>query len=270
MAMNMPSFELTLIPLVPSVNLPGVASARTRSEIPSGRGVQEECLPFTAANALGLLIPSPIEFGLCMPEDVPPGCRAFRSPLNRAGSDGQYADPKVFFVFDRPDCRFIGNAYEFEDIPGTGSQPVVLREPGISFFDREDQHDVFKLHLPYIWRTPESIDTLFLPLLNRPGNRPEALSGLVETDWYASPVNLVLRKTSGAFHVRAGEPVAQTAFIPRDLRRPSVKVAASHARIAREARRGLAEWDRQHAASENAYKILARSRHGRIESDSAE
>jgi len=177
MAMNMPSFELTLIPLVPSVNLPGVASARTRSEIPSGRGVQEECLPFTAANALGLLIPSPIEFGLCMPEDVPPGCRAFRSPLNRAGSDGQYADPKVFFVFDRPDCRFIGNAYEFEDIPGTGSQPVVLREPGISFFDREDQHDVFKLHLPYIWRTPESIDTLFLPLLNRPGNRPEALSG---------------------------------------------------------------------------------------------
>ena len=86
--MKMPSFEVTLIPLVPGVNLPGVASARTRREIPSGRGVQEECLPFTAASALGLLIPSPIEFGLCAPEDLPSGCRAFRSPLNRPGSDG--------------------------------------------------------------------------------------------------------------------------------------------------------------------------------------
>ena len=268
--MKMPSFEVTLIPLVPGVNLPGVASARTRREIPSGRGVQEECLPFTAASALGLLIPSPIEFGLCAPEDLPSGCRAFRSPLNRPGSDGQYADPRAFFVFDRPDCRFRGNAYEFEEIPGPGSQQSTIREPGISFFDREDQQDLFKLHLPYIWRTAESIDTLFLPLLNRPGNRPEALSGLVETDWYASPVNLVLRKTAGAFHVRAGDPVAQAVFIPRDLRRPSVEVAASHARIAREARKGLAEWDRQHAASENAYKILARSRHGHIENDSAE
>jgi hypothetical protein len=270
MAMKIPSFEVTLIPLVPNVKLPGMASARTRVQIPSGRGVQEECLPFTAASALGLLIPSPIEFGLCAPGDVPAGCRAFRSPLNRAGTDGQFAEPRVFFVLDSPDCRFFGNAYEFEDIPGRGSQAATVREPGISFFDREDQQDLFKLHLPYIWRTPESIDTLFLPLLNRPGLRPEALSGLVETDWYASPVNLVLRKTAGACHVRAGDPVAQAAFIPRDLRRPSVEVAASHSRIAREARKGLAEWDRQHAASDNAYKILARSRHGRIENESGE
>ena len=66
---------LTIVPLVPGVPMPRAASARTRVSVPAGYGVQEQCLPFTAANALGVLIPSPIRFGLCLPEELPAGCR---------------------------------------------------------------------------------------------------------------------------------------------------------------------------------------------------
>jgi hypothetical protein len=263
--MNSPAFTVTLVPLVPNVVLPQPASPRTRSTIPPGYGVQEECLPFTAASALGFLIPSPIQFGLCLPEEAPHGSHLFRSPLMRPGPDGRFSDLRVFYVVDNPDCRFRGNAYDFEDIPAAGSNRATVREPGLSFFDRPDQQDLYKLHLPYVWRTPEAVDALFLPLLNRPGQGPEALCGLVETDWYASPVNLILRKPEGAVHVRQGDAVAQVVFIPRELRRPSLEVSPGHSRLSRDIRKGLAEWDKQHAASRNAYKVLARSRHGRVE-----
>ena len=253
------------MPLVPTTFLPQPASAHTRVTIPAGYGVQEQCLPFTAASALGFVIPSPIGFGLCAPAELPPGCRAFRSPLDRPAADGRFADPRVFYIVDNPDSRFLGNAYEFEGIPVDGRRPVAVPEPGLSFFDRPDQQDLFKLHLPYIWRTPESVDTLFLPLLNRPAHGLGVQSGLVETDWYASPVNLILRKPPGSIHVR---PETCGARDPRrsNLRRPSVEIAQAHARLSRDARKGLAEWDRQHAKDRNAYKRLARSRHGRVES----
>jgi hypothetical protein len=77
--MPVDSATVTLVPLVPNVRLPRVASARTRAAVPSGYGVREQCLPFTAASALGVLIPSPIRFGLCRPDELPPGCRSFRS-----------------------------------------------------------------------------------------------------------------------------------------------------------------------------------------------
>src|SRR4030095_11601513 len=83
--MNPPTFNVTLVPLVPNLPLPQPASPRTRSTIPPGYGVQEECLPFTAASALGFLIPSPIQFGLCLPEEAPHGSHLFRSPLMRPG-----------------------------------------------------------------------------------------------------------------------------------------------------------------------------------------
>src|SRR5262245_58611260 len=118
---------VTLIPLVPNVVLPEPASPRTRTSIPPGKGVQEECLPFTAASALGFLIKSPITFGICLPGEVPEQAHKFRSPLDRS-------DARVFYVMDNPNCRFRGNAYEFEDIPV--KQPTAIREPGISFFDR--------------------------------------------------------------------------------------------------------------------------------------
>jgi hypothetical protein len=262
--MTAPPVTVTIVPLVPTTFLPQPASAQTRATIPAGYGVQEQCLPFTAASALGFVIPSPIGFGLCTPPELPPGCRAFRSPLDRAAADGRFPDPRVFYIVDNPDSRFVGNAYEFEGIPVDG-RPVAVPEPGLSFFDRADQQDLFKLHLPYIWRTPEAVDTLFLPLLNRASNGLGVQSGLVETDWYASPVNLILRKPGGSIHVRPGDLMAQAILVARGLRRPAVDVAAAHARLSRDARKGLADWDHQHARDRNAYKRLARSRHGRVE-----
>ncbi len=252
--MSTPTLTVRIAPLVPAVSLPQNASARTRPVIPAGYGVQEQCLPFTAASALGLLIPSPIRFGLCSPSNVPPGCRSFSAPIG--------TDTRVFYVQDNPSCRFAANAYSFEGVPTPGAS---VQEPGISFFHRDDQQDLFKLHLPYIWRTPDSIDTLFIPLMNRDSRGLHILSGLVETDWYTSPVNLVIRKPDGDLHLNAGDPVAQAIFIPRDARRPTLEIAADHARLARDARKGLAEWDQQHAADPAAYKKLARSRHGRVD-----
>src|SRR5262245_15673624 len=231
--MSASNVTVTLIPLVPNAILPQPASPRTRAAIPPGYGVQEECLPFTAASALGFLIPSPIQFGLCRPEETPRGCRAFRSPLARPAAGEQFDDPRVFYVVDNPDCRFSGNAYEFD---AADSQHTTV--PGLSFFDRQDQQDLFKLHLPYVWRTPESVDTLFLPLLNRPGQAPDALCGLVETDWYSTPVNLILRKPPGPVHIRAGDPVAQVIFIPRGFRRPELEVPQWHARLSRDTLKG--------------------------------
>jgi hypothetical protein len=260
-----PAATLTIVPLVPNVALPQMASARTRTSVPPGYGVQEQCLPFTAASALGVIIPSPIRFGLCTLEQLPQGCRAFRSPLNRPKADGSFSDPRVFYVFDNPDCRFIGNAYELKGVSTSGSPAASVQEPGISFFDRDDQRDLIKLHLPYIWRTPDSIDTLFLPRLNRPANGLEVRCGLVETDWYASPVNLALGTPPGPLHVQIGDPIAQAVFIQRSSRRPVLDIATEHAQVSLDARKGLAEFDRQLAKDRSVYKVLARSAHGRLE-----
>jgi hypothetical protein len=263
--MSAAAIRLTFLPLVPNLALPRAATARTRASIPAGYGVQEQCLPFTAASALGVIIPSPIRFGLCVPEQLPPGCRAFRSPLNRPAADGRYADARVFYVFDDPDCRFVGNAYTFTAVSASGSSDV--QEPGISFFDRDDQLHLVKLHLPYIWRTPEAVDTLFLPLLNRPDNGVEVKCGLVETDWYDSPVNLALALPPGPLHVAIRTPMAQALLVPRGLRRPQLEIEAEGAQLNVTARRKLAEWDRQHAENRSVYKVLARSAHGRLAAD---
>ena len=255
---------LKLIPLVPNVALPRTASARTRMSVPPGYGVQEQCLPFTAASALGVIIPSPIRFGFCTLDALPNGCRAFRSPANKPDTAGNYAEPRVFYVFDNPEVRFAGNAYELRGVSGKDSSASV-QEPGISFFDRDDQSGVIKLHLPYIWRTPEMVDTLFLPLLNRRGCGLEVKCGLVETDWYASPVNLALGLPPGPVHIGIGDPVAQAIFIPRALRRPHLESVAEHDQLNLEARSDLADWDKRHAEDRSLYKVLARSAVGRIE-----
>lgn len=262
--------EVQIFPLVPNVALPAPALATTRQPIPAGYGVQEHCLPFTAANALGFLIRSPITFGLCPPGDVPPGGHAFRSPLARANPSGEHADERLFYVTDDPACRFVKNAFtmdalEVNDFRGKSQFTPV--QPGLSFFDREDQQDLFKLHLPYVWRTPPEVDALFLPAINRQPEALTVLSGLVETDWYANPVNLIFRTPPPGFsiHVAAGDAVAQVIFIARTHRRPALKVLPSHARLARDLRAALVEWYQQHARDRSAYKKLARSQHGRIE-----
>jgi hypothetical protein len=122
--MRVDSATVTIVPLVPNVRLPHAAAARTRAAVPSGYGVREQCLPFTAASALGVLIPSPIRFGLCRPEELPPGCRSFRSPLEQPEPQGRFADPRLFYVFDDPDCAFSGNAYQLTSDPRPDSCPT--------------------------------------------------------------------------------------------------------------------------------------------------
>jgi hypothetical protein len=250
--------EIQIVPLAPNVELPRRASPRTRATVPAGYGVQEQCLPFTAASALGFVIPSPISFGHCPLNETPAGCRAFRSPIPVTGPQAEW----VFYVKDQPASRFIGNAYSMHVVP---VESVIL-EPGLSFFDREDQQDLFKLHLPYIWRTPPGLDILFLPLLNRMSHGLEVQSGLVETDWYTNPVNLILRKPPQPAHIESGAPVAQAIPIARETRETLIQPVAEHSRLMRETRKGLAEWRRQHTQDRGAYKKLARDEHGRVDS----
>jgi hypothetical protein len=259
--------EVQIFPLVSRLSLPVAATPSTRSHVPPGYGVQEHCLPFTAATALGFLIKSPISFGVCAPEYVPSDAHAFRSPVARPRQPSGGLDDSVFYVKDNPACGFVKNAFTLDALDDPKNGWSAPRQPGISFFDREDQQDLFKLHLPYIWRTPTEVDALFLPVVNRSSSGLNMLSGLVETDWYASQVNLVFDKShvGDPVHVAAGDFVAQIIFVPRSHRRPSLKVLAPHARIARDLRTELAEWYQQHGADRSAYKTLARSQDGRIQ-----
>lgn len=257
--------EVEIFPLVSKVTLPVVAPAGTRPQVPPGYGVQEHCLPFTAATALGFLIKSPISFGVCPLHEVPPDGHAFRSPLKTWRQGENLSDEAVFYVKDDLLCGFVKNAFRLDVLEERQGIP---QQPGLSFFDREDQMDLFKLHLPYLWRTPPDVDALFLPALNRASMGLELLAGLVEADWYANPVNLVLRcpPVGQAVHLATGDPIAQVIFLPRSHRRPLLKVLPAHARRVRELRAELAKWYEQHAADRSAYKKLARSQHGRITS----
>jgi hypothetical protein len=261
--------EILVFPLAPKIALPEPAPATTRPQVPPGYGVQEQCLPFTAATALGYTIQSPISFGLCVPDDVPAGAQSFRSPVDRPSADGTFADERVFYVQDNFHCRFEGNAFTLDPLEisdARGQRTLKPVQPGVSFFDREDQLDLFKLHLPYVWKTPADVDLLFLPLINRSTPGLIVLSGLVEADWYGHPVNLVLRKPDHhqSIHVAAGAPIAQAIFLQRSQRRPALQVIAPHARLARDFRARLADWYQQHAEDPSAYKKLARSNHGRV------
>lgn len=255
--------EVQIFPLVTMVPLPVAASAGTRQHVPPGYGVEEHCLPFTAANALGFLIRSPISFGVCPLAEVPPDGHAFRSPLERPWTASN-ANGQVFYVKDNPDCGFLKNAFTLDVLADKTTHGP--QQPGISFFDREDQLDLAKLHLPYIWRTPDDVDTLFLPLINRSSAGLELLCGLVETDWFAGQVNLVFRlpEAGHAVHIKAGDFVSQVIFLSRPQRRPTLKVLASHACAARDLRGDLSVWYGELTADRSAYKKLARSQHGRL------
>lgn len=257
--------QLELHPLVPDALLPVTATARTRADVPSGYGVQEQCLPFTAAAAAGLLIRAPFAFGCCQPKDVPSGARPFAPPRRAVTLDPE----AVFYVVDRPEGAFVGNAFRLAPLVYRDPQGEVHRhaplQPGLSFFDRDDQADMFKLHLPFVVRTPADVDSLFVPPVNRPAPL-ELVVGLVETDWYAHPVSLIARlPRSGALHVHAGDVVAQLLFLARASRRPEPVVAAATSLERQRLNSDLLRWYASHGADRGAYKTLARSRHGRHE-----
>ena len=205
------------------------------------------------------------------------GAHAFRCPLDEPGSD----EFRMFYVRDNPVCRFLRNAFALEPIPfldPEGRQSTMSSvQPGISFFDRPDQQSLFKIHLPYLLRTPRAVDSLFTAANNRDISLT-VLAGLVETDWYAHPVNLVIRKPKlGVLDIAAGDIVAQVVFIPRNGRHANVRVVqpdssdmqmcCSPGRFGgylKMLRGDLLMWYVSHTQDRSAYKRLARSYHGRI------
>jgi hypothetical protein len=257
--------DIQIFPLVPRAILPARAPATVRERVPVGYGVQEQCLPFTAAAALGLVIGAPFAFGFCLPDETPAGAQAFRSPLDTP----PHVDPRRLYVIDSPDRGFARNAFALTRIPFRDAagklnhmDPV---QPGISFFDRADQQALFKLHLPFVLKTPADIDTLFTAPINR---LPPffVVAGLVETDWFAHPVNLVFEKPArGSVHVAAGDIVAQAVFLGRGTRRPTISVVAHASKEAVAQRNALLKWYIARARDRSAYKRLARSRHGRLD-----
>ena len=261
--------DLSLLPLVPHVPLPARAPASTRAEVPRGYGVQEQCLPFTAACALGLLVPAPFDFGLCALADAPADARAF-SPPDVARPAG---DDRVFYVIDHAPSRFAGNAFDADPLPFVDESGQLLemrpRQPGISFMDRPDQAEFFKLHLPWVLRTPEGVDSHFGTPINRAAPL-DLLTALVETDWYAHPVNLVVRRPAqGALHVRRGDVIAQVFFVDRDARRSHLQVLDHGAPQAQAMREELRQWFLAHHADRSTYRKQARSRQGRVEPEGA-
>src|SRR5215472_7794408 len=249
--------EILILELNANSLLPGPASPRLRQKVPPGYGVQEQCLPFTAATGLGLLIPSPISFGFCAPGDVPSGARAFRSPIEARLPPGEQ-DYRIYWVQDDPARGFAGNAFILHDGPNADAPGSLA--PGISFFDRNDQIEFCKLHLPYILRTAPGCDLLFMPLLNRSGSGGfEVLSGLVEMDWYPDPVNLVLRRPAvGAVSIAAGAPIAQVIVTRREDRPTRLRQPPASSEEVRLLRQELAQWRVEHAKNRSAYKAIAR------------
>ena len=187
--------------------------------------------------------------------------------VRATGAPGPFRRSTAVLCLRRSGLRLLWQCVPTTSDPRSDSCPTKGREPGLSFFDRKDQQNLFKLHLPYIWRTPAGLDSLFLPPLNRSAHGFGEACGLVETEWYANPVNLVLGKPPGSVHVAAGDPIAQVILIPRSLRRCTLEVAAPHSQLYNDALTALAQWDRQLAEDRSAYKVLARSRHGRIEGE---
>jgi hypothetical protein len=252
--------DIDIIPLVPDAVVPTIASANTRAVVPGGYGTQEQCVPFTSAAALGLLVRAPIAFGYCVLDQVPARAHACRSPL-KGDPRTCPADERVFYVVDDPACRFVGNAFTYAAHRSDAARGRPVFAPGLSFFDRQDQVDLIKLHLPYICRTAAEIDSLFLPPINR-AHPFEVVSGLVETDWYSGAVDLVLRPQDTTTHVRKGDVLAQLVFVHRTDRRPVVRLQPDHSRLSRDVRASLEQWLDHHAADRSAYKRLARIRQG--------
>ena len=78
---------------------------------------------------------------------------------------------------------FTGNQFAVPDKIEKKIGPAPI--PGLSFFERTDQQDQVKLHLPYVWRTAPGVNLLFTAPINRPrGDGLSVVSGLVESDWY--------------------------------------------------------------------------------------
>jgi hypothetical protein len=251
--------RVAIIGLVTRFLPPVPASPRTRARTPEGYGVQEQCLPFTAAAALGLTIPSPFTWGFCTPAAVPTGARRFRSPVPGGCTE------RCFYVIDDAELGFRGNQFDVPAEVQSRAGPAPL--PGLSFFDRNDQQDHVKVHLPYVWRTDPGVHLLFTSPLNRSrGDGLEVLAGLVETAWYTNPINLVVRLPERPLdaHVSGGEPLAQAVPVAANACRLAPDLVAPHRREARDVHGGVRAWRAALDSDRAAYKRQARTVRGMV------
>jgi hypothetical protein len=249
--------RVSIVGLVHRFHPPRPAGARTRDTVPAGYGTREQCLPFTAAAGLGLAVAAPFSWGVCEAAALPPGARAFRSPI-----PGASHDPRLCYVLDDVEFGFRGNQFRLPNdvVARIGPAPA----PGLSFFDRVDQQHLLKVHLPYSWRTPDDLAVLFLEPINRPRDDGlRVVAGLVETAWYANPVNLVVEipPPPAAIHVRAGDHLAHAVLVPSGATTPMVSVL-DEGRFARAQLDAIRTWRLAHARHRNAYKRGSRSRVG--------
>jgi Family of unknown function (DUF6065) len=118
-----------------------------------------------------------------------------------------------------------------------------------------EPHPPMKFHNYWTIRTPKGWSCLFLPPVNRPNGLIEVLSGLVDTDTYASPVNFPFVATApdGVHTLERGTPLVQ--IVP--FRRSDIALEASiraetdeEGRVREHIRRGThAEqgWYRRHS-----------------------
>ena len=73
--------------------------------------------------------------------------------------------------------------------------------------------------------TPPGWSTLFIPLLNRPNDLMDVLSGIVDTDTYRLPVNIVffMKPKGGLFTIPKGYPICQVIPFRRSEEKVSIR-----------------------------------------------
>ena len=243
---------VVVLPLVPEVPLPHDVTARQGALARRGMDGADRCRPHADAAALGFAVPAPFAFGCCLPEDVPVGARAFRSP---EGPTAGPADGRVVYVVDAPAQRFRTNGFAARDADGTR-----WLIPGLGFFERRDQSSLVRIHLPYLWRTAPGVSLLFGPPINAEPPPLRVFSGVVETDWFGDAVELVAELPRTPVHVRRGQPLAQVVPLRRDAP-ASLQVVSWDDPQGEAIRNAARRWQESRAASASAYRQLA-SGHG--------
>jgi hypothetical protein len=78
--------------------------------------------------------------------------------------------------------------------------------------------EILKFNLPFAFRTPEGVSTLYMPPLNRIETRFRPFSGVVDTDKYVNETNIPTLLLDDEFEgiIEAGTPLVQVIPFERD------------------------------------------------------
>jgi len=131
---------LTIVPLVPGVPMPRAASARTRVSVPAGYGVQEQCLPFTAAGAgrtRGEDAMSRLSRRDVVTATGAAAAAALGSaPREAAAQQPRAAQPTTYLFFNADEVAFVEAAIA-RLIPADEQWPGALEAGVANFIDKE-------------------------------------------------------------------------------------------------------------------------------------